>query len=57
MAQIKLTTATHIYAQPGLATVSDAEASRLCAIGVAEIVTEEKAKETPKKATKKKPAK
>lgn len=57
MAQIKLTAATHIYAQPGLATVSDAEASRLCALGVAEIVTEEKAKKAPKKATKKKPAK
>lgn len=56
MAQINLKTATHIYAQPGLVTVSDAEAARLCALGVAEPVKEaepEPVKETPKKTTKK----
>ena len=56
MAQIKLKTATHIYAQPGLVTVSDAEAARLCALGVAEPVKgaePDPVKETPKKTTKK----
>ena len=56
MAQINLKSATHIYAQPGLVTVSDAEAARLCALGVAEPVKEaepEPVKETPKKTTKK----
>lgn len=45
---IRLTTATHIYAQPGLVTVSEAEAARLCSIGVAQVV-EAEAKEAPKK--------
>ena len=56
MTQIKLKAATHIYAQPGLVTVSDAEAARLCALGVAEPVKEAEpkpVKETPKKTTKK----
>lgn len=54
MATVNLLTATHIYAQPGLVTVSDAEASRLCSAGVAVPVeeTEEKKKAAKKKSTK-----
>lgn len=59
MPEIILKTATHIYAQPGEVTVTDAEASRLCALGVAELkaeVTPEPA-ETPTPEPKKKTTK
>jgi hypothetical protein len=55
MVQIKLKTATHILAQPGMVTVSETEAARLCALGVTEPVKEAEpkpAKEEPKKAKK-----
>lgn len=38
MPKVNLRHATHIYAQPGIATVSEAEAARLCSIGVADLV-------------------
>lgn len=56
MVQISLKKATHILAQPGLVTVSKAEAARLCALGVAEPVKEAEpapVKEMPKKRAKK----
>jgi hypothetical protein len=46
MTSVILKTATHIYAQPGEVTVTEAEASRLCALGVAEL----KADTTPEPA-------
>jgi len=36
MPTVKLLTATHIHALPGVHSVSDAECTRLCALGVAE---------------------
>lgn len=59
MTSVILKTATHIYAQPGEVTVTEAEASRLCALGVAELkaeATPEPAK-TPKPEPKKKTTK
>lgn len=41
MPEVKLRNATHIYAQPGIVTVSEAEAARLCSVGVAELVVTE----------------
>ena len=41
MPKVKLRNATHIYVQPGIVTVSEAEAARLCSVGVADLVTEE----------------
>lgn len=41
MPKVKLRNATHIYAQPGIVTVSEAEAARLCSVGVADLVIEE----------------
>lgn len=35
MPTVKLMTATHIHALPGVHSVSDAECARLCALGVA----------------------
>lgn len=40
MPKVNLRHATHIYAQPGIATVSEAEASRLCSLGVADLAIE-----------------
>lgn len=63
MPEIILKTATHIYVQPGEVTVTEAEASRLCALGVAELkadTTPEPAETPtpePKKKTTKKAAK
>lgn len=61
MPAIKLTTATHIHALPGMYSVSDAECARLCALGVAEPVVAESAEPTenaePKKNTRKKAVK
>ena len=61
MPTVKLMTATHIHALPGVHSVSDAEYTRLCALGVAEPVesaTEaEPEKEEPKKNTRKKAVK
>lgn len=58
MPKVNLRNATHIYAQPGIVTVSEAEAARLCSIGVADLAEEtgpEKAEEPaePVKKTKK----
>ena len=60
MPTVKLLTATHIHALPGVHSVSDAECARLCALGVAEPVAEpvkkvetEPVKEEPKKTRKK----
>ena len=65
MPTVKLMTATHIHALPGVHSVSDAECARLCALGVAvpcavieidaadtEQVKEVKRKNTRKKAEK-----
>lgn len=41
MPAVKLTTATHIYAQPGVVLVNDGEAARLLSLNVAEPVKEE----------------
>lgn len=63
MPEIILKTATHIYAQSGEVTVTEAEASRLCALGVAELKAEatpepaETPTPEPKKKTTKKAAK
>ena len=65
MPTVKLLTATHIHALPGVHSVSDAERTRLCALGVAEpcAVVEidardiEAVKELKKKTAKKKAAK
>ena len=65
MPTVKLLTATHIHALPGVHSVSDAECARLCALGVAEpcAVVEidardiEAVKELKKKTAKKKAAK
>jgi hypothetical protein len=65
MPTVKLLTATHIHALPGVHSVSDAECTRLCALGVAEpcAVVEidardiEAVKELKKKTAKKKAAK
>ena len=61
MPTVKLLTATHIHALPGMYSVSDAECARLCALGVAEPVTAESAEPTekaePKKNTRKKAGK
>lgn len=55
MTSVILKTATHIYAQPGEVTVTEAEASRLCALGVAELKAEATSEpaETPKPEPKK----
>lgn len=60
MPTVKLMTATHIHALPGMHSVSDAECTRLCALGVAEPVAEpvkkveaEPVKEEPKKTRRK----
>lgn len=45
MPKVNLRHATHIYAQPGIATVSEAEAARLCSIGVADLAEPETAEE------------
>jgi hypothetical protein len=47
MKTVILKTATHIHAEPGTHSVSDAECARLCALGVAEQVTEAKAETEP----------
>jgi len=65
MPTVKLLTATHIHALPGVHSVSDAECTRLCALGVAEpcAVVEidardiDAVKELKKKTAKKKAAK
>lgn len=61
MPTVKLLTATHIHALPGMYSVSDAECARLCALGVAEPVVAEPAEPTekaePKKNTRKKAVK
>lgn len=61
MPTVKLLTATHIYALPGVHSVSEAECTRLCALGVAEPVVAEHAEPTgnaePKKNTRKKAVK
>ena len=63
MTSVILKSATHNYAQPGEGTVTEAEASRLCALGVAELkadTTPEPAETPtpePKKKTTKKAAK
>lgn len=41
MPTVKLLTATHIHALPGVHSVSEAECTRLCALGVAEPVVAE----------------
>lgn len=41
MPAVKLTTATHVYAQPGVVLVNDDEAARLLSLNVAEPVKEE----------------
>ena len=46
MKTVYLKTATHIHAEVGTHSVSDAECDRLCALGVAEPVKE--AQEEPK---------
>lgn len=61
MKTVCLKTATHIHALPGMHSVSDAECTRLCALGVAEPVVEtvtpavdaEPVKEEPKRTRKK----
>lgn len=66
MPTVKLLTATHIHALPGVHSVSDAECARLCALGVAEPVVSEPVvaepaepteKAEPKKNTRKKAVK
>lgn len=61
MPTVKLLTATHIHALPGVHSVSDAECARLCALGVAEPVNAEPAEPAenaePKKITRKKAGK
>lgn len=61
MPTVKLLTATHIHALPGVHSVSDAECTRLCALGVAEPVVAEPAEPAenaePKKNTRKKAGK
>lgn len=61
MPTVKLLTATHIHALPGVHSVSDAECTRLCELGVAEPVETaaeaEPVKEEPKKSTRKKAVK
>ena len=58
MTTVILKTATHILAQPGEVKVSETEAARLCALGVAEAKPEPKpepkkeVKKTTKKASK-----
>ena len=58
MTTVILKKATHIHAQPGEVNVSEAEAARLCALGVAEVKPAEKpepkkeVKKTTKKASK-----
>ncbi len=41
MIEIKLNKATHVYAQPGMVSVSETEAFRLFSLGVAEPVKAE----------------
>ena len=62
MKTVLLKTATHIHALPGMHSVSDAECTRLCLLGVAEPVAEtveeptadaEPVKEEPKRKRKK----
>jgi hypothetical protein len=70
MPTVKLLTATHIHALPGVHSVSEAECTRLCALGVAEPCAvveidakelaekvQQKAQEEPKKNTRKKAGK
>jgi hypothetical protein len=61
MPTVKLLTATHIHALPGVHSVSEAECTRLCALGVAEPVVAETAEPAenaePKKNTRKKAGK
>lgn len=47
MKTVNLKTATHIHAQPGVHSVSDAECIRLCSMGIAEPVTDAPAKAEP----------
>ena len=47
MKTVILKTATHIHAEPGTHSVSDAECDRLCALGVAEPVADAKADAEP----------
>lgn len=53
MPKVNLRNATHIYAQPGIVTVSEAEAARLCSIGVADPVVELEKAEEPAEPVKK----
>lgn len=55
MTEVILKKATHIFAQPGEVTVTEAEAARLCMLGVAEMKKPEPeaAPEAKKKTTKK----
>lgn len=53
MPTVKLLTATHIHALPGVHSVSEAECTRLCALGVAEPVNAEPAEPAEKAETKK----
>lgn len=61
MKTVLLKTATHIHALPGMHSVSEAECTRLCALGVAEPVVEtakpaveaEPVNEAPKRTRKK----
>jgi len=46
MPAVKLTTATHVYAQPGVVLVNDDEAARLLSLNVAEPVKEEPEEKT-----------
>ncbi len=48
MPAVKLTTATHVYAQPGVVLVNDDEAARLLSLNVAEPVKEEPEEKTEK---------
>ncbi len=48
MPSVKLTTATHVYAQPGVVLVNDDEAARLLSLNVAEPVKEEPEEKTEK---------
>lgn len=54
MPAVKLTTATHVYAQPGVVLVNDDEAARLLSLNVAEPVKEEPEEKTEEKAKAKK---
>lgn len=57
MPVVKLNKATHIYAEVGAHAVSEAECARLCALGIAEPVEEQKAPAQEEKKTKKKAGK